>query len=102
MALRLSRSRSRPSPRAPNSSYWDQRSQGRGYYDREAYGAPHYGRGRDHVDIRVHKRPRGYARRDRGYAPRSYNGPVYQSQEQVQQSVYDFATGGSGDINAYR
>lgn len=85
-----------PAPASAESSYWQDRAEGRGYYDNRSYGKP---RG-DHVDVRLRKRPRGYAAE--GHPPRSYNGPVYQSQEQVQQSVYDFATGGSGNINDYR
>jgi hypothetical protein len=89
-----------PAPAKAESSYWEERWRSRDSTpeyrsDRRRYREP------DHVDIRVHKRARpAYARR--GYPPRSYNGPVYQTQEQVQQSVYDFATGGVGDINAYR
>ena len=82
-------------PAYAESSYWEERSREPAQlgYRADRDGA------RDHVDIRIRKRPNGYASRR---APRSYNGPVYQSQEQVQQSVYDFSTGGSGDINSYR
>jgi hypothetical protein len=87
-----------PAPVRAESSYWEERW--RGGDSTPEYRQKRY-RGRDHVDIRVHKRPRAYRDR-RGYPERSYNGPVYQSQEQVQQSVYEFATGGVGDINSYR
>lgn len=76
------------------SSYWEEHSREPARLGYRADGP------RDHVDVRIQKRPRGYGRS--GYAPRSYNGPVYQTQEQVQQSLYDFSTGGAGDINAYR
>lgn len=79
------------------STYWQDRSEGRGYVDSDAY--PSRGAG-DHVDIRMTKRVRGSGAAP--FAPRSYNGPVYQSQEEVQQSVYDFATGGFGNIKSYR
>lgn len=81
------------------STYWQDRWEGRGYYDKRAY--PPYRRG-DHVDVRIHKRPRATAYGSERFPPRSYNGPVYQSQEEVQQSVYDFSTGGFGNIKSYR
>lgn len=85
------------------STYWQDRWEGRGYYDPEAYGPPsRYQRGGDHVDIRVRKRPRAYAYGAERFPKRSYNGPVYQSQEEVQQSVYEFSTGGFGNIKSYR
>jgi hypothetical protein len=82
-------------PATAESSYWEERSREPAQLGYRA----HRGGTRDHVDIRVRKRP-GYAAYRR--APRSYNGPLYQSQEQVQQSVYDFSTGGAGDIDSYR
>lgn len=92
---------SAPHARA-ESTYWQDRWEGRGYYDPQAYGPPSRHRGGDHVDIRAHKRPRAYAYGAEPFPKRSYNGPVYQSQEEVQQSVYDFSTGGFGNIKSYR
>ena len=81
------------------STYWQDRWEGRGYYDPQAY--PRHRR--DHVDIRVRKRaPRAEAYGAEPFPKRSYNGPVYQSQEEVQQSVYEFSTGGFGNIKSYR
>ena len=68
-----------------------------------AAGDHHRPRPRDHVDVRIRKRaPRAEAYGAEPFPKRSYNGPVYQSQEQVQQSVYEFSTGGFGNIKSYR
>lgn len=86
-------------PSHAESSYWEQR-----WRTREA--TPEYGHrhraARDHVDVRIVKRRRGGYGEAEAFRRRSYNGPVYQSQEQVQQSVRDFATGGPGDVDSYR
>lgn len=94
-------------PARAESTYWQERWQNyestpeARYFNRRAAM-------RAHPDVRTSKRAR-YARRGEivereydGPPPRSYNGPPYQSQEQVQQSVYDFATGGSGAIDKFR
>lgn len=93
-------------PARAESTYWQERWQNyestpeyRYFKNRE--------RMRAHPDVRISKRAR-YDRRvyverdDDDWRRRSYNGPAYQTQEQVQQSVYDFATGGSGAIDKYR
>lgn len=84
------------------STYWQDRWEGRGYWDPQAYGAKKRVRRGDHVDVRIRKRPRDYAYGAERFPERSYNGPVYQSQEEVQKSVQDFSTGGFGNIKSYR
>lgn len=87
------------SPAKAESTYWQDRWQGRGYYDPQAYPSHR----RDRAGVRGRTRaPRGEAAGAEPYAKRSYNGPVYQSQEEVQQSVYEFSTGGFGNIKSYR
>lgn len=86
-------------PVRAESSYWEQRWRTR---DATPEYGPRYRGGRDHVDVRIVKRRRGGYGEAEAFRRRSYNGPVYQSQEQVQQSVRDFATGGPGDIDSYR
>jgi hypothetical protein len=87
-----------PAPLVAESSYWDQR-----WRSREA--TPEYRRyeRRNPVEVRIRKAPRRHHGDDpHGYARRSYNGPVYESQDEVRQSVYEFATGGFGNIKSYR
>ncbi|MFD1333251.1 hypothetical protein ACFQ4O_14735 [Methylopila musalis] len=59
--------------------------------------------GRHRGDLRWAERPCCDARERR--APRRRddepNGPIYQSQEQVQQSMYDFSAGRRGNIKEY-
>jgi len=46
-------------------------------------------------------RPFGGVRERRAYAPDTPYGPRYQTQEQEQQSMYDFSTGKRGNMREY-
>lgn len=60
--------------------------------------------GRSRGDARWLERPccgDGVRRLPRARPSDEPNGPIYQTQEQVQQSVYDFAAGRRGNIREY-